>query len=396
MAKAKTRTGGSGTPTPTPTPTPSVTPDIVITKGGGGDKDTPTTVIEPSSTKTRTRLEATDIPWQVGGRGDVLNYKSVGAAKNYLTPSAPEYSWVVSQFKSWGASVTGKRNVRTFWEQMVEEASGSNTTPWQVMQSYLSDGTAPVLGDGSGSGTATSVSIQQFDKDTAASIVDSAMLTVFGRKATDTEKNSFFNELNKAAKAGTVTKTTRKGGKTVTTTTQKFDQKAFMDKYTGTVLEGMLAGQESVDLSGEAGKIQDTIRQYSNDMGVIRSDKDILSDVRRIVKGEVTAEDAAMEVRKQASVLYKNFADRLNSDPTLTVRDLANPYIKLMADTFETDMNNISLTDATIQNVLSQEKLPAQGDFYKQLRQDARFRNTTTAQREAASFASGLASAMGF
>jgi hypothetical protein len=71
-------------------------------------------------------------------------------------------------------------------------------------------------------------------------------------------------------------------------------------------------------------------------------------------------------------------------------------YVVSMADTFEMDMNNISLTDATIQGVLSQEKLPAQGDFYKQLRQDARYRNTTTAQREASSFATGLASAMGF
>jgi hypothetical protein len=279
---------------------------------------------------------------------------------------------------------------------MVDEASGSNTTPWQVMQSYISgEGAPPVDGDGT-SGPSTSVSIQQFDKDTAATIVDAALLTVFGRKATDTEKASFFKQLNQAAKAGTVTKTTRKGGKTVTTTTQKFDQKGFIDKYTGTVLEGMLAGQEQLDLSGEAGKIQDTLRQYSNDMGVIRSDKDILSDVRRVVKGETTVEDAANEVRKQAVVLYKNFADRLNVDPTLTVRDLANPYIKLMADTFETDMNNISLTDATIQGVLSQDKLPTQGDFYKQLRQDARYRNTITAQREASSFASGLASAMGF
>ena len=158
----------------------------------------------------------------------------------------------------------------------------------------------------------------------------------------------------------------------------------------------MIAGKDQLDLSGEAGAIQDTIRKYSDDMGVIRSDRDILSDVRRIVKGEITVDDAANEVRKQSAILYKNFADRLNSDPTLTVRDLANPYIKLMADTFETDMSNISLTDATIQGVLSQDKLPAQGEFYKQLRQDARFRNTSTAQREASSFATGLASAMGF
>ena len=384
------------TPTPTPTPSPTQTPTIPIKTGDSGSGDKPSTLVPPASNKTPSRVEDTDVAWQVGGRGDVLNYKPVGAAKNYMTPSAPEYSWVLSQFKTWGAAYTGKRNVRTFWEQMVDEASGSNTTPWQVMQSYISgEGAPPVDGDGTG-GPSTSVSIQQFDKDTAATIVDAALLSVFGRKATDAEKNSFFKELNQAAKAGTVTKTTRKGGKTVTTTTQKFDQKGFIDKYTGTVLEGMLAGQEQLDLSGEAGKIQDTLRQYSNDMGVIRSDKDILSDVRRVIKGETTAEDAANEVRKQSVVLYKNFADRLNADPTLTVRDLANPYIKLMADTFETDMNNISLTDATIQGVLSQDKLPAQGEFYKQLRQDARYRNTTTAQREASSFASGLASAMGF
>lgn len=382
------------TPSATPTPTPTQTPTIPIKTGDNGGSDKPSTLVPPASNKTPNRIEDTDVAWQVGGRGDVLNYKPIGAAKNYMTPSAPEYSWVLSQFKTWGAAYTGKRNLRTFWEQMVDEASGSNTTPWQVMQSYISgEGALPVDGT---DGPSTSVSIQQFDKDTAATIVDAALLTVFGRKATDAEKNSFFKQLNQAAKAGTITKTTRKGGKTVTTTTQKFDQKGFIDKYTGTVLEGMLAGQEQLDLSGEAGRIQDTLRQYSNDMGVIRSDKDILSDVRRIVKGEVTAEDAANEVRKQSVVLYKNFADRLNANPNLTVRDLANPYIKLMADTFEMDMNNISLTDATIQGVLSQEKLPAQGDFYKQLRQDARYRNTTTAQREASSFATGLASAMGF
>jgi hypothetical protein len=73
-----------------------------------------------------------------------------------------------------------------------------------------------------------------------------------------------------------------------------------------------------------------------------------------------------------------------------------NPYIKLMADTFEQDMESISLTNPTIQTLLSSEKPPSYGDFYKQLRGMDEFRNTTTAQKEATSFASGLASAMGF
>jgi hypothetical protein len=73
-----------------------------------------------------------------------------------------------------------------------------------------------------------------------------------------------------------------------------------------------------------------------------------------------------------------------------------NPYIKLMADTFEQDMESISLTNPTIQTLLSSEKPPSYGEFYKQLRGMTEFRNTTTAQKEASSFASGLASAMGF
>ena len=158
----------------------------------------------------------------------------------------------------------------------------------------------------------------------------------------------------------------------------------------------MLTGGESLDLGGEAGKIQDSLRKYSNDMGVIRSDRDILSDVRRVIKGEVTAEDAALEVRKQASSLYSNFAPRLNADPTVTVRDLVNPYIKLMADTFEQDMESISLTNPTIQTLLSSEKPPSYGDFYKQLRGMSEFRNTTTAKKEASSLANSLASMMGF
>jgi hypothetical protein len=67
-----------------------------------------------------------------------------------------------------------------------------------------------------------------------------------------------------------------------------------------------------------------------------------------------------------------------------------------MGDTLEQDVESISLTNPLIQGLLSSEKAPSYGDFYKQLRGTTEFRNTTTAQKEATSFASGLASAMGF
>jgi len=334
-------------------------------------------------------------------RGTTKNtYKSKAYAKSaFKTGTLPksQMDLINSAYSKYGKSM-GFKKASSFWTAIVD-GSDSATSPFQILSQISSEGVEGVAtGSGSGSGRSsfTDVNIQQYDKTLSDTLLDSTLLSTFGRKATNAEKNRFFKELNKASKAGTVSKTTTKGGKRVTTTTQKFDQQTFVDKYTGTVLEGMLKGKGNVDLGGEAGKIQDTLRKYSNDMGIIRSDRDILSDVRRVIKGDVTADDAAMEVRKQSAALYKNFADRINTDPTVTVRDLMNPYIKLMADTFEQDMESISLTNSTIQNVLASDKTPSYGDFYKQLRGMSEFRNTTTAQKEAANFASGLASAMGF
>lgn len=371
-------------------------------------------ITEGSSTGTTgTAVQEDGILWQPGetlrggpaakARKTAGTYKSKQYAKSAFktgTLSKSQMDMINSAYAKYGKSM-GFRKASSFWTAIVD-GSDSTTSPFQILSQISSEGVEDVAATGSGGGggggrsSFTDINIQQYDKTLSDTLLDSTLLSTFGRKATDAEKNRFFKELNKAAKAGTVSKTKVKGGKRVTTTTQKFDQQAFVDKYTGTVLEKMLAGGDKLDLGGEAGKIQDTLRKYSNDMGIIRSDRDILSDVRRVVKGETTADDAAMEVRKQAAALYKNFADRINTDPTVTVRDLMNPYIKLMADTFEQDMESISLTNSTIQNVLASEKPPSYGEFYKQLRGMSEFRNTTTAQKEAATFASGLASAMGF
>ena len=361
--------------------------------------------VTTGTSSTSTSGETPDgILWYAGGPGPSAitgnkSYKSKASAEAaFRTGTLPksQMDMINNAYAKYGESM-GFRKASSFWNAIVD-SSDASTSPFQIIAQIGSEGLdeeGPTGPTGPAAPT-TNVSVQQYDKTLSDTLLDSTLLSTFGRKATDAEKNRFFKELNAASKAGTVSKTTRKGDTATTTTIQKFDQQAFVDKYTGTVLEGMLQGKGTVDLGGEAGKIQDTLRKYSNDMGVIRSDRDILSDVRRVVKGEVTADDAAMEVRKQAASLYKNFAERLNTDPTVTVRDLMNPYIKLMADTFEQDMEGISLTNPTIQNILASDKTPSYGDFYKQLRGMSEFRNTTTAQKEATSFASGLASAMGF
>jgi hypothetical protein len=344
------------------------------------------------------------IPWKTNSTGDaILIRKSLDEAKGYMVPGVPEYTWLQSTFKTLKANkAISNRTPDTFWASMVDkaEASGGKKTPFQVAQDYLKgyDGEDGLLTTG-GSGLPSSystVSVQQYDRTTADSVIDNVMLSMFGRKADDVEKNNFFKEFNAAAKAGTVSRVSRKGNVTTTTTTKAFDEKDFTDKYIGRVLDKVSPNDEYIDLGGKLGETQDALRQNAENMGIFLSDREIISNVRKIVKGEITAEDVLADNRKQAASLYKNFSERLLKEPGLTVRDLANPYIKLMADTFETDMNNISLTDATIQGLINGDTLPSYGDAYKRLRQDGRFRNTTTAQKEASSFASGLASAMGF
>jgi len=56
-------------------------------------------------------------------------------------------------------------------------------------------------------------------------------------------------------------------------------------------------------------------------------------------------EDLLTKYRKDAQALYSNFAPTSERKMQVcTVRDLANPYIQMMADTFEDVADNIKLT----------------------------------------------------
>ncbi len=161
-------------------------------------------------------------------------------------------------------------------------------------------------------------------------------------------------------------------------------------------LNAALSKDPEADLTGEAGKFQETLTKYSDSMGLLKSRKEINSYVKGIMEGKVAADTVTDDMRKQAEVLYANFADRLKSDPALTVRDLANPYLQVMADTLEIDPQLVKLTDPTIQNAISGTKLRSLTDFRTDMRNDTRFATTRTAKREAADFAQSLLKGFGF
>lgn len=161
-------------------------------------------------------------------------------------------------------------------------------------------------------------------------------------------------------------------------------------------MQAALAQDIEANLTGTAGKLQDTLTKYADSMGLMKSRKEVNSYVKGIMEGAVPEATATDELRKQATVLYSNFADRLNSDPSLTVRDLANPYLQVMADTLEIDPQLVKMTDPTIQNAISGTKLRSLTDFRNDMRADSRFATTRTAKREAVDFAQSLLKGFGY
>lgn len=162
------------------------------------------------------------------------------------------------------------------------------------------------------------------------------------------------------------------------------------------IMQSALSQDPEADLTGTAGQLQDTLTKYVDSMGLLKSRKEVNSYVKSIMEGTVPEATATDEMRKQAKILYSNFADRLDADPTLTVRDLVNPYLQVMADTLEIDPNMVKITDPTIQNAISGTKLRSLTDFRNDMRNDSRFATTRTARREATDLAQSLLKGFGF
>jgi hypothetical protein len=132
-------------------------------------------------------------------------------------------------------------------------------------------------------------------------------------------------------------------------------------------------------------------------MGIFKSPSEIARNSIDVLAGTARQEDLLTKYRKDAQALYANFAPRLAEDASLTVRDLANPYIQMMADTFEDVSDNIKLTDDTIQKAINDSKgIMNLGEFRKMLRNDSRYGKTSAAKREAADLGTSMIRSMGF
>jgi hypothetical protein len=372
------------TPTPTPTPTASKAPgEFSYVPNQGGGKGKTDSGIKFKGNEFGARKEPTDILWNEGAYGQTLSYRTIGDAKDYLSPSVPEYSFVKSAYESWGKATYGKKTLNSFWEQVVEDAANNSTTPWNVIASFQQQ-----MGDlPEGTGTGPSGYQSQAPKFIGTSRADadffiqSAISSTFGRDATKQEQENFYKKLIAGQKA---TFTQREQGKGTGFSEDKFKQDFLYE-----TLKSDLKKDPDAKLMGDAFGVQSQIEQYANDMGLVKNLKTINRDVLRVIKGE-NLNDVLGSYKEEAINLFKPLSDKLRNDKTpnllegLTVREALTPYTNFIEGILDKTPNTIKLTDGVMQKIIGSDVLPDMGTVNQMVRQMSEFNGTTTAKREAA------------
>lgn len=132
------------------------------------------------------------------------------------------------------------------------------------------------------------------------------------------------------------------------------------------------------------------------------SETEIQNAARKIARGEISNDDFRSTIAQKAMVNYPQYAERLKQNPGATLKDLASPYINLMAKELELDPNAIELDDPLLDKALRPDgtagKLPTASlaEFRTMLRKSPKWEYTTAANEQARSAATELGRAFGF
>jgi hypothetical protein len=260
-------------------------------------------------------------------------------------------------------------------------------------------GTVAPVSTTQGSGSSRSRALPStYNKKASDALLEQALLDALNIVPDAKTKAEFFKGLKAFLKAYGSTSGSRSSGSGSTSySIQGADATVYLNQFVKEVIKDTIKKNPNVQFGGKVGDTVRSLSSYAADMGVFKSSNEITSKSIDVITGRSRQEDILASYRKDAQALYANFAPRLAEDAGLTVRDLANPYIQMMADTFEIASDNIKLTDDTIQKAINDAKgLINLGQFRTMLRNDKRFETTTTAIREAAGLGTAMLRSFGF
>ena len=161
--------------------------------------------------------------------------------------------------------------------------------------------------------------------------------------------------------------------------------------------------KDEKSLGGKALTALNNVRSILSGFGPLDfSDIEIQNAAKQIARGEISNDDFRSTIALKAMVNYPQYAQRLKENPGSTIRDLASPYINLMAKELELDPNTIQLDNVELDRALRPDgtagKLPtvSLADFRIKLRNSPQWENTTAANESARSAATSIGRAFGY
>lgn len=142
-------------------------------------------------------------------------------------------------------------------------------------------------------------------------------------------------------------------------------------------------------MKGEAGAWAYSMKKYAAEMGVDLSNDALQNYAQRVVRKVATSQDFESEIRERAKSLVPGYSQAI--DAGSTVKEIADPYMQMMAQELQIPYASIKLDNPLIKsalNGLDVDGKPAGvglGDFQTRLRNDPRWRKTSAARDGAAS-----------
>ncbi len=288
---------------------------------------------------------------------------------------------------------------QTLWNNIIDGAvaafkNGKKQSPWDVLNTLTKN--APDV-------TGTTISYTEYDELTSNALLNkiAASLGYDPNLFTPEERTDFFTKLQAEAKLGgkTVTRKAKDGGIEQVTTPSLFDAKAFTESY----IWAKATLGDIKNLPTKALTAIQNVKTLLKSYGISNlSDKEISNYGINIASGGLDLTKFKIDLSTQAQKYYPALAKRLADNPDLTVSDIANPIVNILASTWEMDPSVFTLDNPDLDRWLRPDGVkgdapfPTTAQIYEWAINHPNFEKTTKAKGMAMDSAVGVARAMGF
>jgi hypothetical protein len=340
------------------------------------------------------------IVWDFDDNNQPVTVLASDAKARFANLSAKQLSVIKQSLVALGMKPTVAAQ-KSLWSTIIDgaaqnyaTATENGTTPTALFP-FVTKFVNRQLKSGGFGGAGGSASMQYLtltEAETARNNLRQDMVNLIGRVPTDDEYKDYVKKLNRMERkyASTVVQ----GAGTQTTYRKDFDSDAFTVKY-------ILSKTDlNVDLNKEFGVAQDTVNQLLSNSGVAGNITPAKKNklIKQFITKELSSDALVAEVNKISKNAYGAFADLMDSDPTLTLDQVANDWIGTYANMLEVNPNNVDIKDALSKASVNQNGVYSRlslSDYEKALRKDERYQYTKRASDEAQNLAYAFAKAFG-